>query len=119
ADLVLAVRLWSWWYRIAWIGGALFFSGRGRHTRFSRDWSSDVCSSDLSVALGILTIIVSLLIGTFTGSLPKGWGDGSIIVVQGEGSRYVALGDTLYPVKNLPSPRLLTGTTPIPSLPAT
>src|SRR5690606_39552409 len=24
-----------------------FFSGRGRHTRFSRDWSSDVCSSDL------------------------------------------------------------------------
>src|SRR5690606_40703349 len=22
-------------------------SGRGRHTRFSRDWSSDVCSSDL------------------------------------------------------------------------
>src|SRR5690606_39306956 len=24
-----------------------FFSGRRRHTRFSRDWSSDVCSSDL------------------------------------------------------------------------
>src|SRR5690606_40087702 len=26
---------------------AFFFSGRRRHTRFSRDWSSDVCSSDL------------------------------------------------------------------------
>src|SRR5690606_6633712 len=26
---------------------ALFFSSRRRHTRFSRDWSSDVCSSDL------------------------------------------------------------------------
>src|SRR5690606_40379753 len=26
----------------------LFFSSRRRHTRFSRDWSSDVCSSDLS-----------------------------------------------------------------------
>src|SRR5690606_40821110 len=26
-----------------------FFSSRRRHTRFSRDWSSDVCSSDLSV----------------------------------------------------------------------
>src|SRR5690606_37473067 len=26
-----------------------FFSGRRRHTRFSRDWSSDVCSSDLAV----------------------------------------------------------------------
>src|SRR6266511_5836190 len=29
-----------------------FFSSRRRHTRFSRDWSSDVCSSDL--ALGAL-----------------------------------------------------------------
>src|SRR5690606_40925650 len=42
-----------------WLGSALFcsrgvgcyslffFSSRRRHTRFSRDWSSDVCSSDL------------------------------------------------------------------------
>src|SRR5687768_17943274 len=36
-----------------------FFSSRRRHTRCSRDWSSDVCSSDLlpladiSVALGV------------------------------------------------------------------
>src|SRR5690606_40222823 len=29
-----------------------FFSSRRRHTRFSRDWSSDVCSSDLA-ALGL------------------------------------------------------------------
>src|SRR6266511_6125510 len=28
-----------------------FFSSRRRHTRFSRDWSSDVCSSDLELAL--------------------------------------------------------------------
>src|SRR5690606_2216962 len=28
-----------------------FFSSRRRHTRFSRDWSSDVCSSDLSARL--------------------------------------------------------------------
>src|SRR5207302_3851441 len=27
-----------------------FFSSRRRHTRFSRDWSSDVCSSDLAEA---------------------------------------------------------------------
>src|SRR5690606_39975748 len=26
-----------------------FFSSRRRHTRFSRDWSSDVCSSDLGI----------------------------------------------------------------------
>src|SRR5690606_41089295 len=28
-----------------------FFSSRRRHTRFSRDWSSDVCSSDLGLIL--------------------------------------------------------------------
>src|SRR5690606_39412742 len=28
-----------------------FFSSRRRHTRFSRDWSSDVCSSDLDFIL--------------------------------------------------------------------
>lgn len=72
----------------------------------------------VSVTLAILTVIVSLLIGTFSGGLPKGWGDGSIIVVQGEGSRYVALSDTLYPVKNLASARLLAGTSTITSVPA-
>src|SRR5690606_39579186 len=30
-----------------------FFSSRRRHTRFSRDWSSDVCSSDLEVAQAV------------------------------------------------------------------
>src|SRR5690606_40008065 len=29
-----------------------FFSSRRRHTRFSRDWSSDVCSSDLRSGRG-------------------------------------------------------------------
>src|SRR5690606_40473468 len=29
----------------------VFVSSRRRHTRFSRDWSSDVCSSDLPEAL--------------------------------------------------------------------
>src|SRR5207253_5788656 len=30
-----------------------FFSSRRRHTRWPRDWSSDVCSSDLASALGL------------------------------------------------------------------
>src|SRR6266511_850207 len=30
-----------------------FFSSRRRHTRFSRDWSSDVCSSDLGADIPI------------------------------------------------------------------
>src|SRR5690606_39896855 len=29
---------------------SFFFSSRRRHTRFSRDWSSDVCSSDLTAS---------------------------------------------------------------------
>src|SRR5690606_40837329 len=32
------------------ISSFVFFSSRRRHTRFSRDWSSDVCSSDLLTA---------------------------------------------------------------------
>src|SRR3712207_3780029 len=31
-------------------GICFFFSSRRRHTRYWRDWSSDVCSSDLGVA---------------------------------------------------------------------
>src|SRR5690606_18972468 len=31
---------------------SFFFSSRRRHTRFSRDWSSDVCSSDLAAPVG-------------------------------------------------------------------
>src|SRR5690606_38546771 len=30
-----------------YVSYCFFFSSRRRHTRFSRDWSSDVCSSDL------------------------------------------------------------------------
>src|SRR5699024_12123385 len=29
------------------VSSSLFFSSRRRHTRATRDWSSDVCSSDL------------------------------------------------------------------------
>src|SRR5690606_41153017 len=31
-----------------------FFSSRRRHTRFSRDWSSDVCSSDLGFETNLM-----------------------------------------------------------------
>src|SRR5260370_15834401 len=38
----------SWCCRVS---RRLYFSSRRRHTRFKCDWSSDVCSSDLSDAL--------------------------------------------------------------------
>src|SRR5690625_5903232 len=34
---------------------SFFFSSRRRHTRWPRDWSSDVCSSDLN--RGLLSIV--------------------------------------------------------------
>src|SRR2546422_6617174 len=42
------------------IGGVFFFSSRRRHTRCSRDWSSDVCSSDLSGATGSASAVVTV-----------------------------------------------------------
>src|SRR5215475_7573875 len=41
---------------------AFFFSSRRRHTRFSRDWSSDVCSSDLGpdIVAGVLATGLTL-----------------------------------------------------------
>src|SRR3712207_7295746 len=33
------------WWVLRWV--LFFFSSRRRHTRYWRDWSSDVCSSDL------------------------------------------------------------------------
>src|SRR5688500_19166432 len=33
---------------------SLFFSSRRRHTRLQGDWSSDVCSSDLTAGIDVL-----------------------------------------------------------------
>src|SRR5699024_11263221 len=43
---------------------SFFFSSRRRHTRSKRDWSSDVCSSDL-VGFGAQSIIGDFLSGFF------------------------------------------------------
>src|SRR5690606_15378775 len=64
-------------------GSLIFFcSSRRRHTRFSRDWSSDVCSSDLEVErqndkflndprLTLQTIEVEEKVKEFTGGQSK------------------------------------------------
>src|SRR5690554_7023834 len=41
-----------------------FFSGRGRHTSCGRDWSSDVCSSDLET---LFTSVLSNVGGFVSG----------------------------------------------------
>src|SRR5207247_3221318 len=39
-----------------------FFSSRRRHTRSTRDWSSDVCSSDLGTVMYTHWAVASLLV---------------------------------------------------------
>src|SRR5690606_903791 len=60
-----------------------FFSSRRRHTRFSRDWSSDVCSSDLTnqmIEFGGKSIMREVL-SNFT-SFRDNEGDGSYELQQ-------------------------------------
>src|SRR5690554_6515541 len=65
----LAISTYSWYFGSdCWAGSSyccysiFFFSSRRRHTRCGRDWSSDVCSSDL---LGMaLTVKVGHAVGT-------------------------------------------------------
>src|SRR6266581_7067430 len=47
------------WYMVLWV----FFSSRRRHTRWTGDWSSDVCSSDLGRHGGVAN---ELMHHTFT-----------------------------------------------------
>src|SRR5690606_41005446 len=44
----------------------IFFSSRRRHTRFSRDWSSDVCSSDLLNTISGLDTLKSISVDSVT-----------------------------------------------------
>src|SRR2546430_8818935 len=48
-----------------------FFSSRRRHTRFDCDWSSDVCSSDLSTAFPVPPAVLALIV-TGCASAPDG-----------------------------------------------
>src|SRR5690606_40050238 len=50
-----------------------FFSSRRRHTRFSRDWSSDVCSSDLITAMSYAVPHVGLKVEKLSAYLGT-WG---------------------------------------------
>src|SRR5690606_41094835 len=49
-----------------------FFSSRRRHTRFSRDWSSDVCSSDLTdVSCDRPNAVNVVFTAGYPGSIPR------------------------------------------------
>src|SRR5699024_12133075 len=61
---------------------AFFFSSRRRHTRSKRDWSSDVCSSDLTGAFAGLQNVVDRIGNWMTNTIhgmnmrfPEIWSD--------------------------------------------
>src|SRR5207344_2629849 len=56
-----------------------FFSSRRRHTRCGRDWSSDVCSSDLAEQTSLTALRLAELIAE------AGLPDGVVNVVTGFG----------------------------------
>src|SRR2546429_1100155 len=65
------------------ISFVFFFSSRRRHTRCSRDWSSDVCSSDLNQLEALLeeahiklSSLVSDLLGVSARRMLKALADG-------------------------------------------
>src|SRR5690606_25532342 len=77
-----------------------FFSSRRRHTRFSRDWSSDVCSSDLWFSIIKVAAIIAMIIfgiylllsgtGGEQASIQNLWNDGGffpkgLLSADGEG----------------------------------
>lgn len=63
----------------------------------------------LGIVLAVILAVGTLIVGTFTGTLPDGWRDSSVVIVKGEGTRYAVIEDRAYPVLNIASGRLATG----------
>lgn len=62
------------------------------------------------VALTVLVVVGSMVSGMVSQPLAKGWNDNKLVITKDEklgGSRYVAIGEVLYPVLNVTSARLL------------
>src|SRR2546430_11189674 len=70
--LLLCVCRHSIWMLFSFV--FFFFSSRRRHTRFDCDWSSDVCSSDLTVlTVAKVAAIIAVAGGTFAFSDVHDW----------------------------------------------
>lgn len=59
------------------------------------------------VSLSVLLVLGSLGFGLLSPTLPDGWDDQSLVIVEGDGSRYVGIQGTLHPVLNVTSARLV------------
>src|SRR5206468_8104180 len=73
-------RWWDW-VAVRLVCCFFFFSSRRRHTRSDRDWSSDVCSSDL--LFGVRT--AAHLLAAFRAVAERGEWAGELEVTHREG----------------------------------
>src|SRR5207302_6009291 len=99
---------WRRFYRCVWLYCLwrcvffFFFSSRRRHTRFSRDWSSDVCSSDLVEIFprwmaGVIAVTIALGGGAHLASGTAATGDRG-------GTRPATLDSLIHRVEALRNP---------------
>jgi type VII secretion protein EccB len=59
------------------------------------------------LALTIVLVIGSMAFGWLKGSLPQDWGDNKLVIAKTSGARYISIKETLHPVLNTTSARLL------------
>ena len=59
------------------------------------------------IALTVVLVLGSLAFGWLKGSLPQNWGNNKLVIAKTSGARYVSIKDTLHPVLNTTSARLL------------
>src|SRR5690348_17539812 len=60
--ITLCVLFYLYFYHVGGFFFFFFFSSRRRHTRWTGDWSSDVCSSDLATVESVEAVGKNLLI---------------------------------------------------------
>ena len=59
------------------------------------------------IALTVVLVLGSLAFGWLKGSLPQNWGNNKLVIAKTSGARYVSIKETLHPVLNTTSARLL------------
>ena len=59
------------------------------------------------LALTVVLVLGSMAFGWLKGSLPQDWGDNKLVIAKTSGARYVSIKETLHPVLNTTSARLL------------
>lgn len=59
------------------------------------------------LALTVVLVLGSMAFGWLKGSLPQDWGNNKLVIAEDSGARYVSIKETLHPVLNTTSARLL------------